>query len=298
MKIIPICDLHEQLNTAPTAIALGNFDGVHLGHQALIARTLCQGERSAVFTFEDRLAGIITPLCEKARLFEALGVEYLFVAPFSLFKGESPESFVRYLVKKLGASRLVCGYNFRFGKGAVGTPALLQALAEENGVTAEIEAEVTERGENVSSTHIRTLLDQGELAHAEALLGHPYTLVGKVVRGYGIGKTLSFATLNLDLYADALVPHGVYISEATIDGARYPAITNIGSNPTFNRDKISCETHLLDTAGEFYEKRVSLRLLSYMRGERTFASPEELKKQVLADVETARAFHQKGGKSV
>jgi len=297
MKIIPITDLKEQLNTAPVAIALGNFDGVHLGHRALIERTLCHELLSAVFTFGDRLTGIMTPLLEKARLFETLGVELLIVAPFELFKDESPESFVEYLVTKLAAKHLVCGYNFRFGKGAVGSPELLCTLAQKNGITAEVEAEVRKGGENVSSTHIRALLEQGELAHAEALLGHPYTLTGEVVRGYGIGKTLSFATLNLSLATEPLVPHGVYISEATIDGITYPAITNIGNNPTFGRDTVSCETHLLDTVGEFYEKNVRLHLLAYLREEKAFSSPEELKKQVLSDINVARAFHKKGGEN-
>lgn len=297
MKIIPITDLKEQLNITPAAIALGNFDGVHLGHRALIERTRRPELLSAVFTFAPRPTGTITPLSEKARLFEAMGVELLFVAPFALFKDESPEDFVEYLVGKLSAKKLVCGYNFRFGKGAVGSPDTLSLLANQHGITAEVEAEVRKGGENVSSTHIRALLEQGEIAHAEALLGHPYTLTGKVVRGYGIGKTLSFATLNLALDAEALVPHGVYISEATIDGRCYPAITNIGNNPTFGRDTVSCETHLLDTVGEFYEKAVSLRLLTYLREERVFASSEELKRQVLSDVEKARAFHRKGGES-
>lgn len=296
MKIIHINDLSEQLNTAPAAVALGNFDGVHLGHTALVKRTREGALASAVFTFNDRESDVITPLCEKARLFEALGVELLFVAPFSLFRGESPEAFIAYLAEKLAARRLVCGYNFRFGKGAVGTPETLIALAEENGVTAEVEGEVRMGGESVSSTRIRALLKEGELTHAEALLGRPYTLSGKVIRGYGIGRTLSFATLNLALAAEPLVPHGVYISEATIDEKIYPAITNIGKNPTFSRDAISCETHLLDVTGEFYEKAVTLRLLSYLREEQAFSSPDTLKKQVLADIEKARAYHERGGK--
>lgn len=295
MKIISITDLKEQLNTAPAAIALGNFDGVHLGHRALIGRTHCRELVSAVFTFSDKSTGIITPFPEKARLFEALGVDLLFVAPFALVKDQSPKDFVDYLVKKLSAKRLVCGYNFRFGKGAVGSPETLTTLAKANGVDATVESEVRKNGENVSATHIRTLLAKGEIAHAEALLGHPYTLTGEVVRGYGIGKTLSFATLNLALSSPPLVPHGVYFSEATVEGKCYPAITNIGKNPTFSRNEVSCETHLLDTDGEFYEKNVNLRLLSYLREEKTFSSPEALRRQVLSDVEKARKFHKKGG---
>lgn len=291
MKIIPITDLTEQLNTTPAAIALGNFDGVHLGHRALVERTKKDGLLSAAFTFEDRASGIITPLCEKARLFESLGVSLLFVANFALFKSLSPEEFVRYLTEKLSASLLVCGYNFRFGKGAVGTADTLVRLSRSRGISAEVENEVRRNGKPISSTVIRTLLERGEIASAEDLLGHPYLLSGEVIKGFGIGKKLSFATLNLALPTPPLVPQGVYLSEVTIDRKRYDAITNIGNNPTFSREFISCETHLIDVEGEFYHKVASLHLLSFLRGEKTFASAEELKAEVLSNVETARAFH-------
>ena len=166
MKIIPITDLTEQLNKEPLAIALGNFDGVHLGHQALIKRTKKHPFTPAVFTFGDRRNGIITPLEEKARVFESLGVMLLFVAPFDLFKSLSPEAFVNYLCEKLSAKLLVCGYNFRFGQFAKGTPDDLVALAEQNGIRAEVENEVQKDAHTISSTVIRTLLKEGKIKEA------------------------------------------------------------------------------------------------------------------------------------
>lgn len=291
MTIIPITDLERQLNKTPLSLSLGNFDGVHLGHQALIERAKGAPLASAVFTFTDKKQGVITPSYEKQRLFEALGVEFLFIAPFPLFRELSPEAFVSYLKEKLSASLLVCGFNFRFGKNAIGSADTLSRLAEENGMTAAVVEPVLFEGEPISASRIRASLSKGDLTEVQAMLGRPYTVSGKVVRGYGIGKTLSFPTLNLESENPLLLPHGVYVTRAYLDGAVYSAITNIGKNPTFSRDDTTCETHLLAASGDFYEKPLSLEFLSYLRGELTFSSPDDLKAQVLADIQKALALH-------
>lgn len=294
MTIHFITDLTEQLNTTPVTLALGNFDGVHLGHQALIARTTEGALCPAVFTFTDKQKDVITPLNEKADLLETMGIEKLFVAPFSLFKSLSPEEFVLYLSEKLAAKALVCGYNFRFGKDAVGNAESLKALTVPLDISLTVENEVRLQGETISSSVIRALLQEGALAKATAMLGRPYSLSGSVVKGFGIGKTLSFATLNLEMNAcRAPLCHGVYITEALIDHKLYPAITNIGKNPTFSREAISCETHLLNASGDFYHKEIHVRFLSYLRPEKRFTSPTALKDQVLADIEAAKAYHAK-----
>lgn len=291
MTIIPINDLTLQLNKTPLALSLGNFDGVHLGHRALIEQAKSVPLASAVFTFSDKAEGVITPSIEKKRLFEALGVDVLFVASFSLFRNLSPEAFVSYLKEKLSASHLVCGFNFRFGKNAVGNADTLVRLAKENGMTAAVVTPIVFDGEPISASRIRLSLLNGDLANAQAMLGRPYTVQGKVVRGYGIGKTLSFPTLNLESKAPPLLAHGVYVTRAYLDGKAYPAITNIGKNPTFSRDDTTCETHLLAASGDFYEKPLTLEFLFYLRGELTFSSPDELKAQVLSDIKEAKAFH-------
>ena len=291
MKTIFISSLDEQLNTCPASIALGNFDGVHLGHRALIADCLASGLTPTVFTFSERDKDAITTLEEKARLLKALGITLFIVAPFSLFRDLSCDKFMDYLYDKLACRHTVCGYNFRFGKGAVGTCETLSALAKAKNIPCTVIGEVKKDGISISSTAIRTLLSSGALEQATALLGAPYSITGEVQRGYGIGKTLSFPTMNLAPQKSLLLPHGVYITEAVMDDIPYPAITNIGTNPTFSRDHITYETHLLNACGDFYNKAVTVRFLAFLRQELTFSSPYELKAQVLSDIETARRYH-------
>ena len=298
MKIYHITDLTEQLNTLPCALSLGNFDGVHLGHRALIKASEDAPYTTAVFTFSDKENKVITPIERKAALIESLGVELLFVAPFSLFKSLTPDEFITYLADKLAAKHLVCGFNFRFGKGAVGTSDTLRALAATHEIGVTIQPAVEYGGITVSATAIRALLAKGDIQTANLLLGTTYTLSGEVVRGFGIGKTLSFATLNLALAETPQLLHGVYITEAVIEGKRYPAITNIGKNPTFSRGTVSCETHLLNVTGDFYEKHAEIRFLSFLREETSFPTPNDLKKQVLSDIEAAADYHKTGGGTV
>ena len=292
MKIIPITDLTEQLNTSPLALALGNFDGVHRGHLALLDKARASKLTSAVFTFGDKASGVITPLAEKARLFAENGISQLFVAPFSLFRELSPEAFLCYLKDKLSARELICGYNFRFGKGASGNADTLLSLAKDKGLHASVIEQVTYQGMTVSASEIRAALKAADLEKARALLARPYSLSGTIKRGFGIGKELSFPTINLPL-SESLLPHGVYMTEVVIEGVLYPAITNIGTNPTFEREGVTCESHLLNASGDFYEKEAVVRFFAHHRGERVFATSEELKMAVDADIAAARLFHER-----
>lgn len=294
MKTVWIKTLHEQLNTVPAACALGNFDGVHRAHAALINACKDTGHLPAVFTFEAREKDAIHTESEKSARFEELGIKLLTVAPFALFRELSAEDFVLYLKEKLMVKAVVCGFNFRFGKGAAGNAETLKTLAARHGIDCYVIDEITEGGKTISSSEIRTLLKEGKVTAANTLLGAPYALSGEVLRGYGIGKTLTFPTLNLSPDKPCLLPNGVYITEALIENIPYPAITNIGKNPTFARNSVSYETHLLAATGDFYGKTVTVRFLAFVREEIAFKTPEALKRQVLSDIETARRYHNGG----
>lgn len=280
------------MNTSPCALALGNFDGVHLAHKTLLDTAIASGLTPAVFTFDHCHPEALTDLSEKLSLFEAQGIRLCFLAPFSLFRDLSAEDFICYLKEMLCAGSLICGYNFRFGRGASGDAALLTRLSDRYGMRAYTLPAVTENGQPISSTRIRSLLKAGDVSYANRLMGHPYTVSGEVIRGYGIGTSkLTFPTLNLEAAKPIPLLHGVYITEAVIDGVCYPAITNVGNNPTIEKKALTLETHLLKASGDFYHKQVTLRFLAFLRPERAFSTPEDLRREIAENVKAAMRYH-------
>ena len=293
MQRFLITALDQQFNTTPCTIALGKFDGVHLAHQALLQAAKDSLYASAVFTFCEEVPQYLTSLDERIAHFEKKGIDFLFLVPFALIRGLSCQEFVLFLKEKLACHHVVCGYNFRFGKGAIGNTQTLAELAGSLSLSCTVLPEITLNDSPVSSSYIRTLLADGEVEKAAILLGHPHSLSGKVEKGYSIGKRLEVPTINLTLCnTSAALRHGVYASSAVIDGIRYPSITNIGNNPTFDREKTTCETYLLDVSGDFYEKTVSVELLSFLREEKKFPSFEALKEAIEKDLNNARSYHQ------
>ena len=281
-----------------TAVALGLFDGVHIGHRALIAETVRLAEERgllpAVFTFRDG-AGLkegvprIYGEDERFLIFEELGVKLVFVADFASVSALSPDDFVKdILIGKMSASIALCGKNFRFGHRASGTGeelvALMRALGRD-ARTLNIETYDLGDGEReVSSTGIRALLARGDVGGASILLGSPYKLCSTVERGMGLGHTYGYPTVNTPLRADIPLRSGVYRTEVKIDGKVYTGLTNVGTCPTFGEREMHAETFILDFSDEIYGKEIELFFTDFIREERRFSSSEELALEIRKNI--------------
>lgn len=299
MKIYPLSRVEQLPSDGAVFVALGNFDGVHPGHAALL-QAACEGARQigatpAVFTFRQNKAPALTEWEERLELFSESGIERLFVADFEAFCKQSPEDFVHRTLKGIGAVGLVCGFNFRFGYRAAGDVHRLSELATECGMLCEVIPLITRGGVTVSSTEIRRHLTEGDLSGVAALLGRPWSITATVAHGRAVGgRILSSPTLNLPLSPHrSLPPYGVYFTEAVIDSVAYPSITNLGVRPTFGDSEVLCETHLLDCSGDFYGKTVTVRFLKFRRPERRFASAQALSETIAEDIAAARLFFEK-----
>ena len=278
----------------PSVMALGLFDGVHLGHRELIrqaqdaARRL--GASLSLFTFREggRLKASVPRIygeAEKCQIFERLGVDTVIFCDFPSVSQLSPEQFVTdVLIDALGAGCAVAGYNFRFGKGAAGDAACLTRLASEHGIDALICSEVRHGGREVSSTAIRELIAARRIREANELLGAPYFLSGGVKRGNGVGHTLGYPTVNTDIDPTRVVPPcGVYRTALTYKGRIYPALTNVGVCPTFNARPVHAETYILNFDGDLYGEKIDIYFLDYLRDEKAFSDIESLKMQINVD---------------
>jgi riboflavin kinase / FMN adenylyltransferase len=278
----------------PRRVAVGEFDGVHLGHRSVIEGS------DTVLTFEPHPLAVIRPeaapklltsLERKAELVAGLGVQELVVIPFDqAFSRRSAQEFLDdVLVGRLRATHVSVGENFRFGHGARGDTALLQAderFATRIGPLVEVEGEV------VSSSHIRGLVLAGEVEHAAVFLGAPFALRGEVVGGDRRGRELGFPTANL-VPDEALVypGHGIYAARVTFDGAWHCAAVNVGVRPTFETGRgVLIEAHLLDWQGDLYGQHLTIEFLTRLRGERRFDSAQALVEQMRRDVQDARAI--------
>lgn len=292
----------------PCAITIGNFDGVHAGHRRILRRlrvlAVAHGWKASVLTFDPHPTRVVAP--ERAPqlmtspegripLMEEEGVEQVLIMPFDRQVALlSPEQFVRQLlVEKLGARVVLVGDNFRFGHRQAGTVATLRHLGEELGFETEIVPAVHCRGQLVSSSGIRRLIATGRAALAARFLERPYSLEGEVAPGRGVGSRETVPTLNL-VPAAALIPAvGVYITR-TCDpdsGRRWNSITNVGYRPTFGAsEQLTIETFLLEPLDGDTPRRISVEFLERVRDERKFASPEQLKSQIMKDVSVAQRY--------
>ena len=270
-----------------TIYALGFFDGVHLGHQALLTacRELAEEKEcaSAVMTFSTHplalLTGVpprrITGSIDRRDLLFSYGMDIVEERFFDKATMETPwEDFMEKFLRPAG---FVCGSDFHFGKGGEGTAETLAAWCEEQNIPCRIIPQQELDGIRVSSTHIRGLLEAGNIREANRFLGHPHRLSGKVTRGQGLGHTWGFPTANLAL-PEGLVdlPHGVYACTATVEGAVYGAVVNIGTRPTVGGEGVTVEAMLLDFEGDLYGKKLLLQFFDYLRPEQKFSSVEEL----------------------
>lgn len=304
--------LEEIENISPTAIALGNFDGVHLGHRELIRRTVqlartktSQGIplRSAVFTFSNHPRNLIPgakPIkniiysSEKAELIESLGVDYLFDIEFTedIMK-LPPEDYVKkLLVEKFNAAEVFCGFNYRYGYKAEGNSEMLVKLGEKYGFRVTGIEPVAVDGEVVSSTLIRELIKSGDIDECEKFLGRNYEIGGEVVVGNRLGKSLGFPTSNIMIDEDMVTPpNGVYITYLVYNGVRYPSITNVGVKPTIGEFRKNMETHIFNFDSELYGKYIKIEFLEMMRPEVKFSSVEELKAEIVRNCVDAKKYH-------
>lgn len=286
----------------PSAVALGFFDGLHLGHIAVVQRALLRGSAipqeslcSVVFTFNDKTTlpkfrekkgSCIITYEQKAELFEEAGADFLYAPDFGEVKDFSAREFVEKILReRLCAAYVVCGYDFRFGRGGEGDPDALSALCREYGIACEVVPPVKIDGEIVSSTEIRRLIRLGEIEKANRLLGYELSYALPVVKGNEIGRSIGFPTIN-QMIPDYMVSpkNGVYKSWAVVDGKTYRAITNIGVKPTVtDRGEVVTETHIIGFQGDLYGKTVKISLRGYLRGERKFESLSALKAQLAYD---------------
>jgi len=290
-------------------LAIGNFDGIHRGHKAVIARAKALAEASgrpcAAVTFEphpsDYFAGPgtifrLTPMAEKARLLEGLGLDGMIVLSFDKAMATmTAEAFVRdVLLARLGARSVVAGYDFHFGKGRAGTPAFLEAAGKELGFDVEIVPKVDADGDGpivvASSTATRTALEQGDVARASALLGHPFSITGTVRSGQRLGRTLGFPTANVVADPSCRLRHGIYAVRAVVEGRTYDGVASWGRRPTVEADGAPLlEVFLFDFSGDLYGRTMQVDFVAFLRGEAKFESLDAMTAQMHADVADAKA---------
>jgi riboflavin kinase/FMN adenylyltransferase len=290
-----------------SVIAIGNYDGIHLGHQRVLAfamtRAKDSGAVSTALTFEPPPLKVLRPDSAPLRIstnqqrlewFGALGIEAAVVLPFTPeLASLSPEDFVdEILVRQLQVRAIVVGDNFRFGHRQRGDVKFLRDLGMRYGFEVVVHTPVALDGKIVSSTLIRKQIADGDVTHAARLLGRPFALTGEVIRGTGTGRKFLFPTLNLRPDQELLPAKGVYITRTVLEGetSSHRSVTNIGMRPTFNGSGLTIETHLLDYSGNFAPRHIEIRFWKRLRSEQKFASPDDLRLQIALDISTANKF--------
>ena len=304
MQILHGIDELAQL-PGPLFLAIGVFDGVHLGHQAVISTSIqhaqsCPGT-PVVVTFDPHPAKVLRPndaphlltsTQHKVALIRALGVAHLLVVPFSLeFAATSPDDFVLQLVNHSKPLREICvGHEWSFGRNRAGNLNLLQALGQRFHFDVVGIPPVQVNGRVVSSTAIRKAVQAGEFGKAAEMLGRDYTILGTVVHGQALGNKIGFPTANLSAHSEQFPPNGVYFAEASIGGRPHNGVINLGVRPTVARGEPqrTLEIHLFDFERDIYGQDIEVRFVSYLRPEMKFENVEALQRQIEADVHRAR----------
>ncbi len=311
MKIVRGIPTAEAQEAYPV-LAVGNFDGVHLGHQAILRQVVGRarkvGGTALAMTFDphpvkvlfpDRPLSLLTSLQQKARLMEALGIDRLLCLPFTLeFSEQKPAEFIENILNRtIHVRDVYVGRNFAFGHGREGTAEDLKIIGQALGMKVSIIEPVLVNGTIVSSSRIRKLLLEGEVAAAGELLGRAYELEGTVVGGDRRGRLLGFPTANLKPPQELIPKAGVYVVQVIIGSGQSPvnplaAIAYIGSRPTFGQGDQAIEVHLFRHEGELYQKWLRVSFFERIRNEMVFSGPEELSQQIKKDVDRAYAIHE------
>lgn len=296
MKVIKaIKDIDIEFDTVVT---IGNFDGVHKGHQVLIEKTAtyakARGIKSAVFTFLNHPINYFVPEKvknifdekEKERLIEGFGIDYLIDIPFDKAMTQiSAEQFIVKILKdKIHAKKIVVGHDFTFARNKEGTVDVLREIGHEYGIEVEIVQPIKINGIRVSSTFIRELIFEGRVDEIPQYLGTPYVIEGEIIHGKANGRKMGYPTANISLKDQIINPkNGIYASRVIINGKKYFGATNVGMNPTVNGKYLSIETNILDFDEDIYGKRVRIEFLEKIRDEKKFESLDELRKQLDLD---------------
>jgi len=286
---------------SPTSVALGFFDGVHLGHRAIINKAKeyeCDNIKSVIYTLDTHpsvLLGNPTPLISpgniRIRLLNEFETDYIYLQKTDkVFLNISPEDFVdKILIGQLGATHIVSGENYTFGKNKSGNSDLLKKLCAEKGINYTIVPYTKDGQDIISSSLIRNKLDSGDIPGANRMLGRNYSISGKVIHCREVGTTLGFPTANILPEQSAQLPlSGVYATNTIVDGVSHPSITNVGPAPTFSENKLIIESHILDFSDDIYSKEITIEFLSLIRTQKKFNSKEELIKQLNKDTDIRR----------
>jgi riboflavin kinase/FMN adenylyltransferase len=293
-------------------IALGMFDGVHLGHQELLNKTSqiarSNGDTSVVFTYRNHPRELfngsfdyLTPLNQRVSLYRAIGIDRVDAVDFTQeFADQDPEAFLKWLSDrydhKIGC--IVCGYDYRFGKHAYGDQFTLQHIGSKMGFKLLIVPPVNYLGEPCSSTRVRNALKAGEIEIANEMLNRPYVICGKVIHNKAIGRKIGFPTANVHSGHQLLPADGVYATALKTGDSIYASVTNIGANPTVGGEFRTIETHVPDMEFNLYGLEVSVAILKRIRNEILFSGIDQLSEQISKDVEEAKKVYKENEKSV
>ena len=286
----------------PTVVALGYFDSVHLGHRKVIeAAKALADELSAtvtVFTFGGNLRAMLSrkddkfvySLDERIEILREMGIENVYVQPVDFnFLSMGKLAFINMLNRKFNIKGYVSGKDYKFGKFAKGTTEDIKRYADAKSQAYRIVDTLTEDGKKISTSRIKTLLSSGDIIGANAMLGRPFSVSGKVVKDRGVGRTLGFPTANVSIEkGKQTVKEGVYAGHVLIDGKRYNAVVNFGSRPTFGGNERVLEAHIVGFNGDLYDKTITVFFDEFIREIRKFFSEEDLKKQLAADISSIK----------
>lgn len=289
----------------PTALALGNFDGLHIGHMKLIDEILFLSRRhrlkSVVWTFNEHPENIIsdsyvtksiTTVEEKIELLSGKNVDEMYIEDFSRVRDLTPDEFVdKILIEQFNVKYVVCGFNFRFGKGNSGDAEYLRERLASRNVQTTIISPIVYDDKVVSSTYIRSLIENGDMELVSRLMRREFYINFPVVQGRHLGREIGVPTINQEFPPDHIIPKkGVYACAVYINGEPYIAVSNVGTKPTVNGDHISCETHILDFCGNLYGKNIKVCFFKRLRDEKKYSSLDELKAVIKNDIDTTRNY--------
>ena len=287
-------------NANRTAVALGNFDGMHVGHMAVLEAAKSfesEGLLPVAVLFDEHSLKAITgkapamlmTVTERNRIINENGLR-IETLVFNEIRDLSPSDFVeKILVDRLGAAAVCCGYNYRFGKGASGTAQMMSEICGRLGLKCRVSGEVDVDRCAVSSTKIRGFIENGEIEKANKMLGRPFGFSARVIDGDKRGRVLGFPTINQIIPEELAMPKfGVYQSVVTVDGEKFKGVTNVGRRPTVGTEKILSETHILDFDRDIYGENVDVRLIKFIRPEKKFSSFDELARQIKSDAKEVR----------
>lgn len=285
-------------------VALGTFDGIHIGHQKLIKEAVSAAKskkiKSAVFTFNKHPFNVLKPEHNiklitdnktKAQIFKSLGVDYVFFIDFNIeFANIKPIDFIECLHNQFNVKSIVCGYNFTFGKLGTGDVDFLRKFQSIYKYDLKVIEKVTLNNISISSSKIRQKIEEGKIEEANQMLGYNLFFYGEVIEGKHLGNKLGFPTANLDIPLNLCLRNGVYITQTYIDEKKYPSISNIGFAPTLDCKERILETHILNVNENLYDSYVKIEFLKFIRDEVKFNNIEELKKRVYYDIYTAKKY--------